>query len=103
SVHSTTHPPGAVVFLSYLQRIWPHHLIPRALVLATLSCLILVPTYFIAKRLAGRRAAIVAVLLLAVAPAPALFTFLSMDAVYATLLAGGGAVLMWGLADKARP
>ena len=103
SVHSTTHPPGAVVFLSYLKRAWPHHLIPRALVMAVLSCLVLIPTYFIARKLAGRRAAIFAVLLLAVAPAPALFTFLSMDAVYATLLATAAAILVWGLGKGGRP
>ncbi|MGZ7042513.1 MAG: hypothetical protein ACXVH7_12040, partial [Thermoanaerobaculia bacterium] len=84
SVHSTTHPPGPVVFMSYLAKIWPAHLIPRALVIAALSCMVLIPTYFIARKVAGHRAGVLAVILLAVAPAPALFTFLSMDAVYAT-------------------
>lgn len=102
SVHSTTHPPGAVVFLSYLQRIWPHHLIPRALVMAAISSLVLVPTYFLARTLASARAAVFAVLLLAAAPAPALFTFLSMDAVYATLLTTAAAILVAGLARGGR-
>jgi hypothetical protein len=102
SVHSTTHPPGPIVFLSILQKAWPHHLIPRALVMAVLSCLVLIPTYFIARKLAGHRAATFAVLLLAVAPAPALFTFLSMDAVYATLLATAAAILVCGLGKEGR-
>jgi hypothetical protein len=103
SVHSTTHPPGAVVLLSTLEKMSPHHLIPTALVMAVLSCLVLVPTYFIARKVAGPRAATFAVLLLAVAPAPALFTFLSMDAVYATLLATAAAILVWGLGTEGRP
>jgi hypothetical protein len=103
SVHSRTHPPGAIAFLSYLGRISPHHLIPRALVLAAISCMVLIPTYFIARKVAGQRAAVFAVMLLAVAPAPALFTFLSMDAVYATLLATAAAILVWGLGKGGRP
>ncbi|MGZ7032592.1 MAG: hypothetical protein ACXVIJ_11525, partial [Thermoanaerobaculia bacterium] len=103
SVHSKTHPPGATVFISYLGHMSPHHLIPRALVIAAISSMVLIPTFFLARRVAGPRAAIFAVLLLAVAPAPALFTFLSMDAVYATLLASAAAILAWGLGKDGKP
>jgi methylthioxylose transferase len=102
SVHSKTHPPGPVVFFSYLDRLSPRHLIPRALVMAALSSLVLIPTWFIARSLAGQRAAAVAVTLLAVAPAPVIFTFTSMDAVYATILASVGALFVVGL-EPGRP
>src|SRR4029077_16285137 len=51
SVHSPTHPPGPVVFLAYLARLFPPHVVPRAAVLAFLSALVLIPTWFIAERL----------------------------------------------------
>ncbi len=102
AIHSKDHPPGPIVLLSYLKTIFPRHLVPRAIVLALLSSLVLVPTWFIARRVAGERAALFAVLLLAAAPAPAIFAFTSLDAVYATVLASAAALLIWGLAPDGR-
>jgi hypothetical protein len=103
SVHSRTHPPGPEVVVSILKRIFPHHLIPAALILAFISSLVVIAAYFIALRVAGERAALIAAFLLAVAPAPGVFIFLSFDAVYATLLAGSAALILWGLSKNGRP
>ncbi|MCA1834718.1 MAG: glycosyltransferase family 39 protein, partial [Actinobacteria bacterium] len=97
SVHSRTHPPGPVIVFSVLQSVFPKHLVPRAVALAFLSSLILIPTWFLTRKMYGERAASYAVLLLAVAPAPAIFGFTSMDAVFATLLATAGVLLFFGL------
>lgn len=103
SVHSRTHPPGPVIFLSLLQSAFPNHLIPRAIVMALLSAMVLIPVWFLARRMYGERAATVAVLLMAVAPGPAVFAFTSMDAVYATLIAGTGAALFFALGPGGTP
>ena len=100
AAHSRTHPPGSEVLLSVLQSWFPKHLIPRALFIAFFSCLVLIPTWFIARAVAGERAALIAVTLLAVAPAPGVFVFLNLDAFHATLLAGSAALLTWGLTRK---
>ena len=100
AAHSRTHPPGTEVLLSVLRSWFPKHLIPRALFIAFFSCLIMIPTWFIARALAGERAALIAVSLLAVAPAPGVYVFLNLDAFHATLLAGSAALLTWGLTKK---
>lgn len=100
AAHSRTHPPGSEVLLSVLQSWFPKHLIPRALFIAFFSCLVMIPTWFIARAVAGERAALIAVSLLAVAPAPGVFVFLNLDALHATLLAGSAALLTWGLTKK---
>jgi hypothetical protein len=88
-----------VLFLWLLKGIFPGHVVPRALVLAAISALVVVPTWFLARRLAGERAATLAAMLVAVAPAPVIFTFTSMDAVYATLLGGVAALCVYGLGE----
>jgi hypothetical protein len=103
SVHSRTHPPGPEVVLSILRSIFPGHLIPRAIVLAFISSLVVIATWFITLRVAGERAALIATFLIAVAPAPGVFIFLNLDAVYATLLAGSAALLVWGISRNGRP
>ena len=100
SVHSVTHPPGPVVLLAFLERLYPHSVAARAFVLAGLSTLVLVPAWFIAERVAGRRAALVAVSLLGLSPAIAMFTFTSMDAVFAMVLAVPAALLLWALTKE---
>jgi hypothetical protein len=100
SVHSRTHPPGPVVLLAFLERLYPHSVAARAFVLAGLSTLVLIPAWFIAERIAGRRAALVAVSLLGLSPAIAMFTFTSMDAVFATVLAVPAALLLWGMTEE---
>lgn len=99
--HSKTHPPGPVVFLWTLKGIFPGHVVPRALVIAALSSLVLIPTWFIARKVANERTAMYAVMLLAVAPAPGIFTFLSMDAFYATMIGTVAALLLWSLGKDA--
>lgn len=100
SVHSRTHPPGPIVLLSALQSAFPDHLVPRAIILALLSALVLIPTWLIARTMYGERAALVAVVLLMVAPAPVIFGFTSMDGVYATLLASTGFLLFRNLGPR---
>jgi len=100
TAHARTHPPGTEVLLSVLQSRFPKHLIPRALFIAFFSCLILIPTWFIARAFAGERAALITVFLLGVAPAPGVFIFLNFDAFHATLLVGSAALLAWGLTRK---
>ncbi len=97
SVHSRTHPPGPLVFLAGLERVFPNALIPRALVLTFLGALVLVPTWYLARTMVGERAALYAVVLLAAAPAPVIFSVTSMDSVFATLLAATGLALFWAL------
>lgn len=94
SVHSRTHPPGTPVVYYVLQRLSQRHLVPRAIAIAFLGSLVLVPAWFLARELGTDRSARASVLFLAVASAPAVFVFLSFDAVYATLLTTVSALLV---------
>jgi hypothetical protein len=97
AVHSKTHPPGPVVFFSFLQNLFPKHLVPRAIVIAFLGSLVAIPTWFLTRAFAGERAATVAAAMIAVAPAPIIFSFTSMDAVFMTMLATVAALLVWSI------
>jgi 4-amino-4-deoxy-L-arabinose transferase-like glycosyltransferase len=94
SIHTKTHPPGPVVLLAWLQGLFPRQLMPRALVLALLSALVVVPTWMMTRELAGARAAGFAAVLIAAAPGVVLFTFTSLDAVFATILATASALFV---------
>lgn len=103
AVHSKTHPPGPVVFYSFLQKLFPRHVVPRAIVIAVIGCLVAVPTWFLTRAFGGARAAMFAAALIAVAPAPIIFSFTSMDAVYMTMLASVAALLVLGIHRPERP
>jgi hypothetical protein len=103
AIHSKTHPPGPVVFFSFLKNLFPRHLVPRAIVIAALACLVAVPTWFLARAFGGERAATYAAVLIAVAPSPIIFAFTSMDAVYMTVLAAVAALLVWAIHRPDRP
>lgn len=102
SIHSATHPPGPVVFVAALEDLFPNTVLPRAMVIAALSVMVLFPAYFIARRVAGERAATIAVLLLAVAPSPVMHAFTSLDAVFATAMVVAALLLMRGM-DRGAP
>lgn len=103
SIHSKTHPPGPVVFVSFLKNLFPSHLAPRAIVIAALGCLVAMPTWFLTREFGNERGATFAAALIAVAPAPIIFSFTSMDGVYMTLLAVVAALLVWGIHRPERP
>jgi hypothetical protein len=103
SIHSKTHPPGPVVFISLLKSLFPRHLVPRAIVIAALGCLVAIPTWFLTRALGNERSATFAAVLIAVAPAPIIFSFTSMDGVYMTLLTVVGALLVWAIHRPERP
>lgn len=102
STNDQTHPPGRLVILHLLHRAWPNRLVPRAVVLATASALMLVPTWFLAFEVAGDRAARHAVFLLATAPAPVLLSFVSLEAIEAAPLAAAAALLVIGIRNANR-
>ncbi len=98
SVHTRTHPPGPVVLLAWLEALFGDAVVPRALVIAMLSSLVVAAAWMIASRTSEEpRAGPYAAMLLAVAAAPAVFVFLSLDALYASVLGFGGALAVWGL------
>lgn len=97
SIHSLTHPAGPVVVVAALEAAFPGAPGASAVVLALLGLAVVVPTYLIARRLLSERAARVAVLLLAFAPAPIMFSFTSLDALFATVLATCVYLLIRGL------
>lgn len=96
SVHSITHPPGRLVVARAMTRAFAGHPFAQALAMAVLSALVLIPLWFLARRLFGERAAFVAVAMLAVAPGPVLFGFASWETVETTLFTGATALLAYG-------
>lgn len=96
SIHTMTHPPGRTIFAAALRDAWGKSSLGQALTLALFSSLVLIPLWFIARRLVGERAAGYAVVLHAVAPGPVLFAFASHETVETTIFMTAVALLLWG-------
>jgi hypothetical protein len=93
----SNHPPGRVVLRAALQHLFGRGFIAPSVVMCVLGSLVVVPTWALAKELIGPERARIAVLLLAVAPAPLVFTWASSEAIEATLLMAAAALLARGL------
>jgi hypothetical protein len=95
SYSSKTHPPGYLLLLFGLFKVFgADHALRITVVLAVLAMLAAVASYAIGRVLGGERAGRVAAVLCAAAPGPLLLAFTVADAVYATLLASGAALMM---------
>lgn len=81
-MHSRTHPPGAVMFLWSISRVFGRGLAPAALATVLVGALSVFPVYGIGKLLHGEQVARWAVALYLLMPNVVLFTTTSMDGVF---------------------
>jgi hypothetical protein len=100
SVHSRTHPPGAVAVFAALEGLLPGHPATQALVLALLGAAVVIPTWFLCRAWLDESASRYAIVLLAVMASPLLFEFASFDSALATLLVTGIALWVWAVRKR---
>jgi hypothetical protein len=82
SVHSRTHPPGAVIFLYLVRRAFGGAVATAAWAAVVGTATGIVPFYLLARRLADERVAGIAAVLYTVTPSLVLFGATSMDGVF---------------------
>ncbi len=97
SIHSRTHPPGAVAVFAALDGLLPGHPAAQAFVLAVMSAAVVIPTWFLCRAWLDESASRYAIVLLAVMPSPLLFEFASFDSALATLLVTSIAFWVWAV------
>ncbi len=77
--HTRTHPPGGVVFLWIVSKVFGYNLISASLASVLFTTLVIVPIYKLAERLYDQKVALCALLLFLVTPNFVMFTTTSMD------------------------
>lgn len=82
SVHTRTHPPGAVLLLYFVARLLGPSVVAAAWAAVVITATAVVPFYLLARRLAGERIANLALALYVVTPSLVLFGATSMDGVF---------------------
>jgi len=97
SIHSQTHPPGAVSLLWVLDRVTGQHLPRVCLAVVLLSAAGLLPVYALARACLDRPGAAAAALLWTTTPAVALYGATCMDMVFAVPLLASAAAFAWGV------
>lgn len=96
SIHAVTHPPGRTLAALAVHEISATSLVMRALCLAGFASLIVVPAWFLARKLIGERGARVAVCLLAAVPSVVMMGFVSYEAIEAVIFTSVIAAFVWG-------
>jgi methylthioxylose transferase len=94
SLHTSTHPPGAVLTLWGLSRLTGGSVLGVSILVALIGAAGTVPTYFLTRAVASERSARVAAALFVCAPGVLLFAATSMDAVFMTVVAVALAALV---------
>lgn len=79
SGHTRTHPPGGVVFLWLVSKIFGYNLLSASLVSVLFTALTVIPIYKLAERLYDEKVALYALLLFLITPNFVMFTTTSMD------------------------
>lgn len=82
SIHTRTHPPGAVILLYLIGRSIAPGIAVAAWCAIIITATAIIPFYLLSRRLAGRRVAILAVGLYALAPSLVIFGATSMDGIF---------------------
>jgi hypothetical protein len=98
SWNSRTHPPGGLVLLSVLFRVFGNaHAVWITSAIALLGMCSAVSAWSMGRTLGGERSGRISAVLLVAAPGPLLLAYTSMDAVYATLLSGSAALFLFAV------
>lgn len=79
SGHTRTHPPGGVVFLWIVSKIFGYNLVSASLVSVLFTAIVVLPFYKLAVRLYDEKVALYALLLFLITPNFVMFTTTSMD------------------------
>ncbi len=82
SIHTRTHPPGAVLFLYFVSRIVEPGVTAAAWSAVAVTATAVVPFFLLGRRIAGEKTAIIALALYVVTPSLVIFGATSMDGVF---------------------
>ncbi|HET6899830.1 MAG TPA: glycosyltransferase family 39 protein, partial [Vicinamibacteria bacterium] len=100
--HSRTHPPGPVLFLWGVSRLFGPGLVPAWLATVLFTSLTTIPVFFLARDLYGEAAARRALALFLLVPSVVLFTTTSMDGPMMVFLVGAIWAFLRATAEGAR-
>ncbi|NTV63002.1 MAG: glycosyltransferase family 39 protein [Oscillochloris sp.] len=87
SLHSSTHPPGSILFLWGVERLLGPGTVPASTVVILLSSLAALAGLWLGRRLGGPRIGLLAGAIAAVMPGQMIYSVTSMDGIFNTLLA----------------
>ena len=79
SGHAQTHPPGSVIFLWAVSKIFGYNLISTSLISILFTSITIIPIYLLAKKLYGEKVGRLSIVLFLVMPNFVMFTSTSMD------------------------
>lgn len=82
SLHAKTHPPGGVIFLWFVSKIFGHGLLAASLVTIGFTSLTIIPIYLLCKEIYNETVAQKAIIIFLVMPNFVMFTTTSMDGVF---------------------
>ena len=100
--HSRTHPPGPVLFLWVVSRLFGPGLVPAWLATVLFASLTTIPVFFLARDLYGETAARRALALFLLVPSVILFTTTSMDGPMMAFLVAAIWAFLRATAERAR-
>ncbi|HEV7499505.1 MAG TPA: glycosyltransferase family 39 protein [Vicinamibacteria bacterium] len=100
--HSRTHPPGPVLFLWVVSRLFGPGLVPAWLATVLFASLTTIPVFFLARDLYGETAARRALALFLLVPSVILFTTTSMDGPMMVFLVAAIWAFLRATAERAR-
>ncbi len=98
-IHAMSHPPGRPLLAWLLHKSFGEHPLAKAVAVAAISSLVLIPVWLLTREMHGEPAARFALVLLASAPGPVMFAFASFEAIEAVFLVTVGWLFIRALRD----
>lgn len=86
SLHSKTHPPGGILFLWFISKIFGYNIISASIATIIFTSVTLIPVWLLAKNLYNETVGRYALLLFLITPSIVLFTTVSMDGPFSVFL-----------------
>jgi hypothetical protein len=86
SLHSKTHPPGGILFLWFISRIFGYNIISASIATVIFTSVTLIPVWLLAKNLYNETVGRYALLLFLITPSIVLYTTVSMDGPFSVFL-----------------
>lgn len=86
SLHSKTHPPGGILFLWIISKIFGYSIISASIATIVFSSVTLIPVWLLAKNLYNETVGRYALLLFLITPSVVLYTTVSMDGPFSVFL-----------------
>lgn len=103
SVHGSTHPPGAILFLWLIEQVFGPGPVATSWITIGLTALIPLVAVWVGWRLGGSQLALAAGMLAVVLPGQMIYGVTSLDGVFSLLIAIGAASFFFALEPPQRP